>query len=195
MTFRRSRTDEGWELPKTPSGGRTVDIDEQTAAALRRWRKRQNELRLAAGPAWRDTIVIRGRAVPNELVFTQLDGRSGHPSPVTRRFQELRLRAGLPYIVLHDLRHTHATLLLKAGFNPKIVQERLGHKSVAITLDLYGQVLPSMGRDVAAHVDRMLTADPGAEVKPLVRLEAARGSNHGTGICRTNLRSILVLPQ
>lgn len=58
---------------------------------------------------------------------------------------------------LYDLRHTHATLLLKAGVNPKIVSERLGHSSVRITLDIYSHVLPGMQDEAASKLDGMLT--------------------------------------
>jgi integrase len=58
---------------------------------------------------------------------------------------------------LYDLRHTHATLLLKAGVNPKIVSERLGHSSVRITLDIYSHVLPGMQDEAASKLDLMLT--------------------------------------
>jgi len=55
----------------------------------------------------------------------------------------------LPLIRLHDLRHTHATGLLVLGVHPKVVQERLGHATITITLDLYSHVIPSLGRAAA----------------------------------------------
>ena len=67
-------------------------------------------------------------------------------------------RHRLPQIRLHDLRHSHATHLLAAGVHPKIAQERLGHSSVGITLDLYSQVLPGMQEDAVAKVDAALQA-------------------------------------
>ena len=62
-------------------------------------------------------------------------------------------RHKLPQIRLHDLRHSHATHLLAAGVHPKIAQERLGHSSVGITLDMYSHVLPGMQEDAVAKVD------------------------------------------
>jgi integrase len=59
---------------------------------------------------------------------------------------------------LHDLRHTHATLLLKSGANPKVVSERLGHASAAFTMDVYSHVLPGLQREAALKVDEMLRA-------------------------------------
>jgi integrase len=64
----------------------------------------------------------------------------------------------LPQIRLHDLRHSHATHLLKAGVHPKIAQERLGHSSISITLDTYSHVLPGMQDDAVAKVDAAIPA-------------------------------------
>ena len=66
-------------------------------------------------------------------------------------------RAGLPMIRFHDLRHTAATLLLTRGVHPKIVQERLGHSQISLTLDTYSHVLPGMGREAASKLDELLT--------------------------------------
>ncbi len=67
-------------------------------------------------------------------------------------------KAGLPHIRLHDLRHTHATLLLSAGVHPKIVSERLGHSSIKITLDTYSHVLPGLQEAAAQRFDDFLVA-------------------------------------
>ena len=68
------------------------------------------------------------------------------------------MTTGLPRIRFHDLRHTHATLLLASGVHPKIASERLGHSKVGITLDLYSHVLPNMQADAAALIDGALRA-------------------------------------
>jgi integrase len=75
-----------------------------------------------------------------------------HPDVITRGFVRLVERSGLPGIRLHDLRHTHATHLLAAGGNVRVVSERLGHASTAFTLDVYGHVLPGQQADAAAAV-------------------------------------------
>jgi integrase len=64
--------------------------------------------------------------------------------------------AGLPKIRLHDLRHTHATLALEAGIHPKVVQERLGHATIAITLDTYSHAIPAMQEDAAARIAALI---------------------------------------
>ena len=61
--------------------------------------------------------------------------------------------SGLPHIRFHDLRHSHATQLLKQGVHPKVVSERLGHSKVGITLDTYSHVLPGMQEDAADKID------------------------------------------
>jgi integrase len=63
---------------------------------------------------------------------------------------------GLPRIRLHDLRHTHATLALQAGVHPKVVQERLWHTTIAITLDTYSHAIPAMQEDAAAKIAALL---------------------------------------
>ena len=79
-------------------------------------------------------------------------GRRGHPDWVSREFRLVLATTDLPRIRLNDLRHTHATLSLKAGIHPKVVSERLGHTTVGITLDLYSHVTPGIARDAADAV-------------------------------------------
>ena len=86
------------------------------------------------------------------MVFCREDGAPLHPQHFCERFGQHARAAGLPRIRLHDLRHTHATLALQAGVHPKVVSERLGHSSVAITLDVYSHVVPAMEEEAAAKV-------------------------------------------
>ena len=69
-----------------------------------------------------------------------------------RRFERRARRAGLPPIRFHDLRHTHATLALQAGVHPKVISERLGHSTVAMTLDIYSHAIPALQQDAAATI-------------------------------------------
>jgi integrase len=117
-------------------------------AALRRHRARQGEERLQAGIAWQDT----------GLIFTTRTGTLVRPSTVSDgAFKPLLKRAGLPNIRFHDLRHTAATLLLSANVHPKLVQELLGHSSIALTLDLYSHWIPSMGEQTAAAIEAAIS--------------------------------------
>ena len=84
------------------------------------------------------------------FVFTKPDGRCLDPEDVTRASRAIMHSIGLTGVRLHDLRHTHATLMLAANVHPKVVSERLGHASVTITMDIYSHVLPGIQKDVAA---------------------------------------------
>lgn len=126
--------------PKTQRGRRTTYLDANTVAVLREHRRRQREEQLALGPVWDGS---------SNLVFHDELSRPIHPDRFSRGFYKLVRIADVPPIRLHDLRHTHATLALKAGVHPKVVSDRLGHATVGITLDLYSHVTPALGRDAA----------------------------------------------
>jgi integrase len=92
-------------------------------------------------------------------VVAQGDGQPLQPNSLTHEFVRLSAKTGgLPRIRFHDLRHTHATHPQLNGVHPKVAQERLGHSSVGITLDLYSHVLPGMQEDAAAKVDAAIRA-------------------------------------
>ena len=124
---------------KTNRARRVIDVDEQTISRLRAHRTEQLQLRLAVGSGWNN----------NDLVFCQPDGRPLHPNTVSQAFDRLIARSHLPRIRFHDLRHGHASQLLAAGVNAKVVSERLGHASVAFTLDTYAHVMPGQQRAAA----------------------------------------------
>ena len=132
-----------FSTPKTKRSRRVLYIDPQTVAILRAHRQRHRQERLAAGSAWDST---------SELVFTDELGGALHPDQITREFGAKAQEAGLTRIRLHDLRHTYATLALKVGVHPKIVSDRLGHATVAVTLDLYSHVTPALGREAADSI-------------------------------------------
>lgn len=129
--------------PKTARSRRNVYLDRRTMTALREHRQRQRELRLAAGPAWDSS---------HDWVLTDELGGFVRPQSISYEWRKLIRQLDLPRIRLHDLRHTHATLALKAGVHPKVVSERLGHANVGITLDLYSHVVPSLAREAAEQI-------------------------------------------
>ena len=96
------------------------------------------------------------KQTPDDLVFCYPDGTPLPPNSVTKAFHKLTKSVGMSGMRLHDLRHTHATLMLKQGVHPKVVSERLGHSSVAITLDTYSHVLPGIQAAAARHFDEGL---------------------------------------
>ncbi|MDQ6910930.1 MAG: site-specific integrase [Actinomycetota bacterium] len=124
---------------KTGSGRRTIDLDTRTIAVLRSWRKRQMEERLLLGVAHED----------QGLVFARHEGTPIHPDLFSQTFNRLTAKSSLPVIRLHDLRHTHASLLLRSGVPVKVVSERLGHATPAFTMTVYQHVLPGMQAEAA----------------------------------------------
>jgi integrase len=90
------------------------------------------------------------------LIFTTSTGSPISPRNFIRHFKKALHDAGLPDIRVHDLRHSHASLLLASGVNPKLVQERLGHASIALTLDTYSHVIPSLQEEVAKKMDDLM---------------------------------------
>jgi len=131
-----------WSDPKTARGRRSIALDPGTVAVLRSVRAGQAQERLLCGSGY----------VDHDLVFAHPDGRPLHPERFSRTFGEQVARHGLPRLSVHGLRHSWATLALQAGVHPKVVQERLGHSTIGITLDVYSHVLPSMETDAAERV-------------------------------------------
>src|SRR6266496_4285827 len=93
-----------------------------------------------------------GRPLASDLAFANRDGSPVSPGGLSQQFAARAKKANLPSIRLRDLRHTHATLALRAGIHPKVVQERLGHSSISMTLDLYSHVTPSLEAAAAERV-------------------------------------------
>jgi integrase len=139
-----------WEIgsPKTKSGRRSIALPPSARESLQRYRLRQLERRLALGPAWQD----------EGNVFTNETGGPLHVNRLAYRFTKLIERARVPRIRFHDLRHTSATLLLAQGVHPKIVQERLGHAKISMTLDRYSHVTMDLPRQAANALGAALQA-------------------------------------
>lgn len=130
---------------KTKAGARSVQLTAGTLAALRVLKDRRT---------WADNAALK--PTPDGLIFCTRDGKPINPNNIIRNFTAIAKEAGLRRIKVHELRHTSATLMLLAGVPAKVVSERLGHASIAITLDVYSHVLPSMQDDAAAAMDRLL---------------------------------------
>lgn len=125
--------------PKTKGSSRMIALSPSLAILLRE-QKQNQEL---------DRMLLGKPLLPEDLVFSNPDGSPLRPNTVSRAFEKLARSLGLK-MRFHDLRHAHATLMLRQGVHPKIVSERLGHSSVAITLDIYSHVLPGL-QEAAAH--------------------------------------------
>ena len=124
-------------------------LDPFTVSMLKVWSRRQKGERLEWGPAWADS----------GLVFTRTDGKLIHPERVSKAFRMAVKKTGLPQIHLHDLRHTHATLALEASVHPKVVSDRLGHATVAITLDINSHAIPALSEEAAATVAALVMGE------------------------------------
>jgi integrase len=118
---------------------RVIDLDPMTIALLRRHRERQDREREELGAEYDD----RG------LVICAKEGSPIHPQSFSQAFVRAVERAGLRKIRLHDLRHTHATIAVRAGVPVKVISERLGHESPAFTLKQYAHVVPGMQAEAA----------------------------------------------
>ena len=129
VSIRRSleQTRAGLRFKETKnSKGRTIVVPPVAVEALGQHQARQQELKALLGDAYGD----------QDLVFAREDGRTWKPESFTEEYFRFTKKIGVK-IRFHDLRHSHASQLLKAGVSPKVVSERLGHSTVGITLDVY----------------------------------------------------------
>jgi len=155
---------------KTESGRRTISLDALTVAYLRRHLAMLDNEREAFGYGYHDSGKL----------FCRPDGRPVHPDTITRRFNRLVDRAGVPRIRLHDVRHTYATVSLDAGIDPKIVSDRIGHSNMAYTLQIYTHRSTGRDRQAAEKVAGLIFGEGWA----CGRCGAAYfGTQPGTGLC------------
>jgi integrase len=132
--------------PKSAKSKRTISLSSFAIVALHEHREQQEAIRAQMGAMLRD----------DDLVFSTLEGKPLRPNTITRAWNMVARHAGVKVIRLHDARHSHASLMLKAGIHPKIVQERLGHSTIAMTLDTYSHVTPGLQQAAAESFDRLL---------------------------------------
>lgn len=150
LTIARSleQTKDGvrFKTPKTDRSRRSIALPSFAVGILRAHKKQQAERKLKLGPIYKD----------NGMVFARDDGSIWPPDTFSTAFASFIRRSKLPHLRFHDLRHSHATQLLKQGVHPKVVSERLGHSKIGITLDTYSHVLPGMQEDAAQRIDASL---------------------------------------
>lgn len=130
------------QAPKTAGSVRSISIPDNVIEELKIHKKKQNEMRLKFGSAYNN----------NDLICPRPDGLPMDPRGINEHFDECIRKSGLKKIRFHDLRHTHATIMLKLGEHPKVVSERLGHKDINITLNTYSHVMPNMQEDAAKRL-------------------------------------------
>lgn len=141
--------------PKTRKGRRSVELSNFAIAALRMQHDMQDKERRILGDEWHES----------GLVFTSAVGTALDSTNLLHAFYRFCDHAGLPRVRIHDLRHLQATLLLIGGINPKVVADRLGHSRINVTLDTYSHVVPTLQREAADMLDRLLGDWDGLESK------------------------------
>ncbi len=145
--------------PKSSRSRRTVTLPPVLVKELRCIQDEQVERQRELADAYEN----------HGLVFCQLHGKPLHAHNIVQRdFRPVMKRADLPRIRFHDLRHCHATLLLQQGVHPKVVQERLGHSTISMTLDTYSHVVPGLQEKAVADLQNRLFGEQrvGAESRP-----------------------------
>jgi integrase len=137
--------------PKTDRGQRSIPLTERALEALREHKKEQRKEIMKGGPKYDR----------QDWIFANRYGHHEIQTNIRVRFATAVRKADLPSIRLYDCRHTHATLLLQAGVNPKVVSERLGHASIVMTLDTYSHVLPTMQESAVKRLELLMAAAEG----------------------------------
>jgi len=146
------------EYGKTDHSNRTIDCSEWLMGILAEHRTQQQKAKAQAGSLW--------VATEPPWVFTNKTGKFLRPDSVYHTFKRLLVKAGVPATTrIHDLRHGMATFWLSHGVLPQVVSERLGHASIAITLRIYGHVLPTMQAAAGEAMDA-LWRDPNQDPNP-----------------------------
>ncbi len=136
--------------PKTSRSRRTIALTPSTIAMLKKHRENQSFIQALQGK----------RLLEDSLIFCDAKGRPLLPNTITHVWIKEVRKSGLKNIRFHDTRHSHASLMLKQGVHPKIVQERLGHSSIQITLDTYSHVAPGLQEAAAARFDEWMALKP-----------------------------------
>ena len=132
--------------PKSAKSRRTIALSPSAILTLKEHKEKQALECAMLGIPLKD----------DDLVFSTQEGKPLRPNTITLAWSMLAARAGVKVIRLHDARHTHASLMLKQGIHPKVVQERLGHASIQMTLDTYSHVAPGIQQAAAESFDKML---------------------------------------
>lgn len=145
--FARAKKGRKMQKLKTPASRRRITLGSETLRILRE-HKRRLLIEKQGADRWDEEY---------DLVFPSTVGTPLYPSNVRKNFKKILEEAGLPQIRFHDLRHTMASLWLRSGVNPKVVQERLGHSTIRVTLDLYSHLIPTLQAEAVENVDKYIS--------------------------------------
>jgi integrase len=134
---------------KTSAGIRQISIPNQLIDILRLQQEKYVKLKEELGEVFEEDMDI--------VIFNLANGKTVFPGNLVSRYTKDVKASGLPHIRFHDLRHSHATLLLSKGINVKVISERLGHQAIGVTLDTYSHVIPSMQQEAADTLEEIIT--------------------------------------
>jgi integrase len=165
-----------------PQSRRTVTLPPSLVELFKVYRADQELLRIQLGVS----------LDADDFVFIRPEGSPINPNAVTLAFRRIIKRAMLRSIRIYDLRHTHATLMLKAGIHPKVVSERLGHANIGITLDIYSHVLPGLQEAAAEKFDRIFEEGADENSDPFVSKMLANGDGVECRPCRSRTCDTLI---
>jgi len=132
--------------PKSTHSRRLIPLPPSLAVLLRSHKEHEEQRKKLLGKT----------VAPTDLVFSRYDGSPLDPSTVSHTFADIVTKSGLKNVRFHDLRHAHASLMLRTGANPKVISERLGHSSIAITMDIYSHVMPGLQEEAAIRFEEAL---------------------------------------
>jgi integrase len=136
-----------FQQPKTAKARRMIDLTPSSALELKEFREKQKT----------ECLILGTTLTDDELIFRRSDGKPMLPDTISHAWVKITKQAGLKHFRLHDGRHTHASIMLKQGIHPKVVQERLGHATISTTLDLYSHVAPGIQAAAALRFDEALS--------------------------------------
>lgn len=131
---------------KNAASRRSITLDDETMASLKKHAQRV-KIRRFSTPNW----------IHNDLVFPGKDGSPIFPDSVSLLCKKYATKIGKPAFSMHGTRHTHATLLIEAGVNFKVIQARLGHASFTETMNTYSHLTPTMEYDAVEKIEQILS--------------------------------------
>ena len=134
--------------PKTATSVRTLDVPLPLMQKLRKHKMLCLSNKLRLGQAY----------IATDYIIVHLDGKPIYPEYLSQMLTKLQEKAGLPKCRFHDLRHLCASIMLLQGVNVKVAQERLGHKDIATTMNIYSHVLPSSAKEAADKIGQLVYA-------------------------------------
>ncbi len=146
QTIAKANNEIIFKEPKTKSSKRTIRIDNEDIEKFNEVKEKQKEYASIFGPDYNE----------HNLVFCYKDGSPPFPDTVTKRFTSLAKKANLDNYRFHNLRHTHASLMLESGAQMKVIQERLGHSNITTTMDTYAHLQPNIQKEAVSKYKKHL---------------------------------------